>query len=226
MLSSRTLRKAGESKFQLGIAVNLVLVAVGLPLGWNFIVRRKNTEAALERAKAAPVEHPEPSAAPLPAGLPQPALETAQQREEREKQEKLIVELIVNERRAERGLPPYNFHAHKMRSAGGGQEQQSIIEQALKAAPSVVAEAERLTASAQAAEEAELAAALQAAKLALEQGKDAATAAESSMKDALAAGTSNSSSSVASGAGELVVNTASGRTYVKAPAAAAAAPNR
>jgi len=78
---------AAQKRSQLAVALNLSLVAVCLPLGWNAVVRRKHAAAA-DAAVAAPRR---------------PTLADAARAE----QEQLAVQLLVDERRRARGLPAY-----------------------------------------------------------------------------------------------------------------------
>jgi len=79
-------RHARQKRFQLALAVNLSLIAVGIPIAWNSTVRKK-TEAWL-------------------AATPDREPEWLQLQREHEQ---IAIQLLVNERRAKRGLPPYPY---------------------------------------------------------------------------------------------------------------------
>lgn len=98
-------RHAKQKAFQLAIAVNLSLVAIGLPLSWNTVVRQKSEE--LRAGDAASVS--ETTAALL------------------RRNERYAVEILVNERRAARGLPPYPYDSQLHLSA----ESQALFATAL-----------------------------------------------------------------------------------------------
>jgi hypothetical protein len=84
----RTAALAAQRRAQLAVALNLSLVAVCLPIGWNWVVRRKHAAAALAAASLS--SH-------------RPTLADAARAE----QEQLAVQLLVDERRRARGLPAY-----------------------------------------------------------------------------------------------------------------------
>ena len=78
---------AAQQRTQLSWALNLCIVAVGLPLAWYAVVSWKNAAAVAARLHA-----------PAPQSLADVA---------REEQERLAVQLLVDERRVARGAAPY-----------------------------------------------------------------------------------------------------------------------
>ena len=88
-ISSRAGRPdfGAQRRAQLSLAINLGIIAVGLPLTWNAVVSWKHSTAAAARASS-----------PTPPSLADVA---------REEQHRLAVQVLVDERRVARGLAPY-----------------------------------------------------------------------------------------------------------------------
>ena len=80
---------------QLAVAFNLAAVAVGLPLIWNTVVKHKWDEFRSKREKRISDNVLDPSTI---------------------LSEELAVELLINERRIERGLEPYSFYVNREES--------------------------------------------------------------------------------------------------------------
>jgi hypothetical protein len=85
-MNIRTKLRQGAKRSQLVMAFNLSLLAVALPLGWNHSVRKRFEEFQQDQAKK----------------------EKGWVAAER-KQERLAVQIIVNERRVARGVSPYPY---------------------------------------------------------------------------------------------------------------------
>ena len=84
---------------QLAVAFNLTAIAVGLPLIWNTVVKHKWNEFRSMKKSTFEKEDPVNQLA-----------------------EELAVELLINERRRERGLEPYLFFG------GGGGADNGVVD--------------------------------------------------------------------------------------------------
>ena len=83
-----TMRLTKQGAAQLAVGINLTAIAVGLPLVWNYVVKQKWDEWRANNKRGGNIDTIDPTTL---------------------LSETLAVEMLVNERRKERGLKPYVF---------------------------------------------------------------------------------------------------------------------
>jgi len=82
------MRLTKQGAAQLAVGINLTAIAVGLPLVWNYVVKQKWDEWRANKKGGITLDTVDPTTL---------------------LSETLAVEMLVNERRKERGLQPYVF---------------------------------------------------------------------------------------------------------------------